>query len=62
MIVATVYGNGPYRPVVLYRKQAFQVGQAMEDMGEAIAVACDVAAAIRDDLRSPRFEELLARL
>ena len=62
VMYATTYGNGPYRPMIIYKREAFQVGQAFADAADALQVACDVAAGIRDGMRSPSYEEYLARL
>ena len=62
MLLATTYGNGPYRPTIIYKQEAYQVGQALDDIHEALQVAVEVAQGLRDGMRSPGYDEYLARL
>ena len=50
-LIATAKGHGPFVPVILYRRTAYQVGQAMADMGDAVRVAAEIAATLREEMR-----------
>lgn len=59
---ATTYGNGPFRPMIIYKREAYQVGQALAEIEDALRVAVEVAEGIRSGMRSPGYDEYLARL
>ncbi len=61
-LYATTYGNGPYRPMLVYKGEAYQVGQALADIHDALRVAIEVAEGLRNGMRSPGYDEYLARL
>jgi len=50
-LVATVHGNGPFVPVIVWREGRYPVGPAMAEMQDALHVAMAHAEAIRDAVR-----------
>jgi hypothetical protein len=62
-MVATVNGNGPYLPVIVFGDRRHVVGdRPFGDLQEAMARAISVMEDIRDTMRAPGFDEILARL
>ena len=61
-LYATTYGNGPFLPTVVYKAKAYLVGYALDDIQEAMQVAIEVAEGLRNGMRSPGYDEFLARL
>ncbi len=51
MLRATVHGNGPFTPVVIYNDRLFVLGNRFADMADALAEATAAVAKIRDDMR-----------
>ena len=52
-MLATTHGNGPYRPVIVYKGKNYPVGGAFAEMGDALREAQQAAEAIREQMRSP---------
>lgn len=61
-LVATVHGNGPYRPVIAYNERLYVIGNAHAELIDALAEAQHAVETIRDQMRAPGFEERLALL
>ena len=50
-MLATVFGQGPYVPTVVWRGRSYQVGQAFADMAEALTIAISEVERIRNEMR-----------
>jgi hypothetical protein len=61
-LIATVHGNGPYRPVVCYNGRLYVIGNAFADAFDALREATGAIERIRDGMRSPGYEEILDRM
>lgn len=63
IMVATVNGNGPFYPAIVFKGKRFVQGRdPFDDMGEALRHAQRVLEALRDAERSPGFDQILASL
>lgn len=62
-MVATVNGNGPFYPAIVFGDRRFVVGECpFADISDAMARAISVMEGIRDTMRSPGFDEIVASL
>lgn len=56
-LIPTANGNGPYIPVLVYKRERYVVGSAFERLEDAIEQATLIAVGIRDQMRWKDPEE-----